>query len=122
MAVRMCVLARVHVCVVGGDRSSVGSSGSVTSVRSSGSGQSAGSAAHILHAQAEGVKVRHPHTLFSCYWLWGGLFLSQEQLILQHIFLKVGTPNSSKIFVELLMVEECYINQGLLLVFHPNAP
>ncbi|KAM3597850.1 uncharacterized protein V6R79_010135 [Siganus canaliculatus] len=43
--------------VAGGDRSSVGSSGSVTSVRSSGSGQSAGSAAHILHAQAEGVKL-----------------------------------------------------------------
>ncbi|XP_028454302.1 caskin-1 isoform X3 [Perca flavescens] len=42
--------------VAGGDRSSVGSSGSVTSVRSSGSGQSAGSA-HILHAQAEGVKL-----------------------------------------------------------------
>uniref|UniRef100_A0A3B4GFH2 CASK interacting protein 1 n=1 Tax=Pundamilia nyererei TaxID=303518 RepID=A0A3B4GFH2_9CICH len=42
---------------VAGDRSSVGSSGSVTSVRSSGSGQSAGSAAHILHAQAEGVKL-----------------------------------------------------------------
>uniref|UniRef100_A0A7N5ZXK0 CASK interacting protein 1 n=1 Tax=Anabas testudineus TaxID=64144 RepID=A0A7N5ZXK0_ANATE len=41
----------------GGDRSSVGSSGSVTSVRSSGSGQSAGSATHILHAQAEGVKL-----------------------------------------------------------------
>ncbi|XP_072224751.1 caskin-1 isoform X5 [Leuresthes tenuis] len=41
----------------GGDRSSMGSSGSVTSVRSSGSGQSAGSAAHILHAQAEGVKL-----------------------------------------------------------------
>ncbi|XP_034045652.1 caskin-1 isoform X9 [Thalassophryne amazonica] len=41
----------------GGDRSSVGSSGSVTSLRSSGSGQSAGSAAHILHAQAEGVKL-----------------------------------------------------------------
>ncbi|XP_051904092.1 caskin-1 isoform X3 [Hippocampus zosterae] len=41
----------------GGDRSSLGSSGSVTSVRSSGSGQSAGSAAHILHAQAEGVKL-----------------------------------------------------------------
>ncbi|XP_008413524.1 caskin-1 isoform X7 [Poecilia reticulata] len=41
----------------GGDRSSVGSSGSVTSVRSSGSGQSATSAAHILHAQAEGVKL-----------------------------------------------------------------
>ncbi|XP_012713303.2 caskin-1 isoform X2 [Fundulus heteroclitus] len=43
--------------VAGGDRSSVGSSGSVTSVRSSGSGQSATSAAHILHAQAEGVKL-----------------------------------------------------------------
>ncbi|XP_061829672.1 caskin-1 isoform X6 [Nerophis lumbriciformis] len=41
----------------GGDRSSLGSSGSVTSVRSSGSGQSAGSAGHILHAQAEGVKL-----------------------------------------------------------------
>ncbi|XP_070399134.1 caskin-1 isoform X8 [Nothobranchius furzeri] len=41
----------------GGDRSSVGSPGSVTSVRSSGSGQSAGSAVHILHAQAEGVKL-----------------------------------------------------------------
>ncbi|XP_038548961.1 caskin-1 isoform X5 [Micropterus salmoides] len=41
----------------GGDRSSLGSSGSVTSVRSSGSGQSAGSTAHILHAQAEGVKL-----------------------------------------------------------------
>ncbi|XP_078807255.1 caskin-1 isoform X12 [Oryzias latipes] len=43
--------------VAGGDRSSVGSSGSVTSLRSSGSGQSAGSAPHILHAQAEGVKL-----------------------------------------------------------------
>ncbi|XP_061604159.1 caskin-1 isoform X8 [Phyllopteryx taeniolatus] len=43
--------------VAGGDRSSLGSSGSATSVRSSGSGQSAGSAAHILHAQAEGVKL-----------------------------------------------------------------
>ncbi|XP_043955200.1 caskin-1 isoform X10 [Gambusia affinis] len=43
--------------VAGGDRSSMGSSGSVTSVRSSGSGQSATSAAHILHAQAEGVKL-----------------------------------------------------------------
>ncbi|XP_038548953.1 caskin-1 isoform X4 [Micropterus salmoides] len=43
--------------VAGGDRSSLGSSGSVTSVRSSGSGQSAGSTAHILHAQAEGVKL-----------------------------------------------------------------
>ncbi|XP_077415593.1 caskin-1 isoform X7 [Vanacampus margaritifer] len=41
----------------GGDRCSLGSSGSVTSVRSSGSGQSAGSASHILHAQAEGVKL-----------------------------------------------------------------
>ncbi|XP_077590152.1 caskin-1 isoform X5 [Stigmatopora nigra] len=42
----------------GGDRCSLGSSGSVTSVRSSGSGQSAGSATpHILHAQAEGVKL-----------------------------------------------------------------
>ncbi|XP_039631898.1 caskin-1 isoform X4 [Polypterus senegalus] len=41
----------------GGDRSSVGSSGSVASARSSGSGQSAGSSAHILHAQAEGVKL-----------------------------------------------------------------
>lgn len=50
------------LCVAGGDRSSVGSSGSVTSVRSSGSGQSAGSAAHILHAQAEGVKVTHTRT------------------------------------------------------------
>lgn len=54
---RECVCACVCVCVAGGDRSSVGSSGSVTSVRSSGSGQSAGSTAHILHAQAEGVKV-----------------------------------------------------------------
>lgn len=52
-----CTCVRVCVCVAGGDRSSVGSSGSVTSVRSSGSGQSAGSAGHILHAQAEGVKV-----------------------------------------------------------------
>ncbi|XP_028669637.2 caskin-1 isoform X4 [Erpetoichthys calabaricus] len=41
----------------GGDRSSIGSSGSVASARSSGSGQSAGSSAHILHAQAEGVKL-----------------------------------------------------------------
>uniref|UniRef100_H3D932 CASK interacting protein 1 n=1 Tax=Tetraodon nigroviridis TaxID=99883 RepID=H3D932_TETNG len=41
----------------GGDRSSLGSSSSVNSVRSSGSGQSAGSAPHILHAQAEGVKL-----------------------------------------------------------------
>ncbi|XP_077940610.1 caskin-1 isoform X7 [Gasterosteus aculeatus] len=43
--------------VAGGDRSSLGSSGSVTSVRSSGSGQSAGSTGHVLHAQAEGVKL-----------------------------------------------------------------
>uniref|UniRef100_A0A3B1IQ55 CASK interacting protein 1 n=1 Tax=Astyanax mexicanus TaxID=7994 RepID=A0A3B1IQ55_ASTMX len=43
--------------VAGGDRSSVGSSGSVASARSSGSGQSAGSSSHILHAQAEGVKL-----------------------------------------------------------------
>ncbi|KAK0146623.1 Caskin-1 [Merluccius polli] len=43
--------------VAGGDRSSLGSSGSVTSVRSSGSGQSAGNGSHILHAQAEGVKL-----------------------------------------------------------------
>ncbi|ROL49355.1 Caskin-1 [Anabarilius grahami] len=42
--------------VAGGDRSSVGSSGSVASARSSGSGQSAGSS-NILHAQAEGVKL-----------------------------------------------------------------
>ncbi|KAF7221370.1 caskin-1-like [Nothobranchius furzeri] len=51
--------------VAGGDRSSVGSPGSVTSVRSSGSGQSAGSAVHILHAQAEGVKAlrRHPNQM-----------------------------------------------------------
>ncbi|KAG9349777.1 hypothetical protein JZ751_026130 [Albula glossodonta] len=41
----------------GGDRSSMGSSGSVASARSSGSGQSAGTNAHILHAQAEGVKL-----------------------------------------------------------------
>ncbi|XP_073713276.1 caskin-1 isoform X11 [Misgurnus anguillicaudatus] len=40
----------------GGDRSSVGSSGSVASARSSGSGQSAGSSS-ILHAQAEGAKL-----------------------------------------------------------------
>ncbi|XP_073713275.1 caskin-1 isoform X10 [Misgurnus anguillicaudatus] len=42
--------------VAGGDRSSVGSSGSVASARSSGSGQSAGSSS-ILHAQAEGAKL-----------------------------------------------------------------
>ncbi|XP_018596326.1 caskin-1 isoform X1 [Scleropages formosus] len=41
----------------GADRSSAGSSGSVTSARSSGSGQSAGSNVHTLHAQAEGVKL-----------------------------------------------------------------
>ncbi|RXN02117.1 Caskin-1 [Acipenser ruthenus] len=41
----------------GGDRSSVGSSGSVVSARSSGSGQSASSSIHALHAQAEGVKL-----------------------------------------------------------------
>uniref|UniRef100_A0A3P8YEN9 CASK interacting protein 1 n=1 Tax=Esox lucius TaxID=8010 RepID=A0A3P8YEN9_ESOLU len=51
----VCVCVCARVCI-GGDRSSVGSSGSVTSVRSSGSGQSAGSSTHILHAQAEGVK------------------------------------------------------------------
>ncbi|NXW57445.1 CSKI1 protein, partial [Eurystomus gularis] len=42
----------------GGDRSSLGSTGSVASARSSGSGQSAGSGAHALHAGSEGVKVR----------------------------------------------------------------
>ncbi|XP_041134296.1 caskin-1-like [Polyodon spathula] len=41
----------------GGDRSSVGSSGSMVSARSSGSGQSASSSVHALHAQAEGVKL-----------------------------------------------------------------
>ncbi|TNN61631.1 hypothetical protein EYF80_028136 [Liparis tanakae] len=35
----------------------MGSSGSVASVRSSGSGQSAGSGQHVLHPQAEGVKL-----------------------------------------------------------------
>ncbi|KAM4698601.1 caskin-1 [Rhinophrynus dorsalis] len=40
----------------GGDRSSIGSTGSATSGRSSGSGQSAGSA-HAIHAGAEGVKL-----------------------------------------------------------------
>ncbi|XP_041433940.1 caskin-1 isoform X1 [Xenopus laevis] len=40
----------------GGDRSSMGSTGSATSGRSSGSGQSAGSA-HAIHAGAEGVKL-----------------------------------------------------------------
>ncbi|KAK2533600.1 Caskin1 [Columba guinea] len=40
----------------GGDRSSLGSTGSVASARSSGSGQSAGSGAHALHASSEGVK------------------------------------------------------------------
>ncbi|XP_056264143.1 caskin-1 isoform X2 [Pseudoliparis swirei] len=43
--------------VAAGDRSSMGSSGSVASVRSSGSGQSAGSGQHVLHPQAEGVKL-----------------------------------------------------------------
>lgn len=43
---------------IGGDRSSLGSTGSVASARSSGSGQSAGSGAHALHAGSEGVKVR----------------------------------------------------------------
>lgn len=42
----------------GGDRSSLGSTGSVASARSSGSGQSTGSGAHALHAGSEGVKVR----------------------------------------------------------------
>ncbi|XP_064887251.1 caskin-1 isoform X4 [Columba livia] len=41
----------------GGDRSSLGSTGSVASARSSGSGQSAGSGAHALHASSEGVKL-----------------------------------------------------------------
>ncbi|NXR36326.1 CSKI1 protein, partial [Zosterops hypoxanthus] len=41
----------------GGDRSSLGSTGSVASARSSGSGQSAGSGAHALHAGSEGVKL-----------------------------------------------------------------
>ena len=59
----MCVWVCARVFVfAGGDRSSLGSSGSVNSVRSSGSGQSAGSAPHILHAQAEGVKVGHINT------------------------------------------------------------
>ncbi|XP_068279612.1 caskin-1 [Nyctibius grandis] len=41
----------------GGDRSSLGSTGSVASGRSSGSGQSTGSGAHALHAGSEGVKL-----------------------------------------------------------------
>ncbi|XP_030340243.1 LOW QUALITY PROTEIN: caskin-1 [Strigops habroptila] len=41
----------------GGDRSSLGSTGSVASARSSGSGQSAGSGVHALHAGSEGVKL-----------------------------------------------------------------
>ncbi|XP_075755976.1 caskin-1 isoform X2 [Pelodiscus sinensis] len=41
----------------GGDRSSLGSTGSVASARSSGSGQSTGSGSHALHAGAEGVKL-----------------------------------------------------------------
>ncbi|XP_025909679.1 caskin-1 [Nothoprocta perdicaria] len=41
----------------GGDRSSLGSTGSVASARSSGSGQSGGSSAHGLHAGSEGVKL-----------------------------------------------------------------
>ncbi|XP_019397403.1 PREDICTED: caskin-1 isoform X1 [Crocodylus porosus] len=41
----------------GGDRSSLGSTGSVASARSSGSGQSAGSGGHALHAGSEGVKL-----------------------------------------------------------------
>ncbi|XP_032303550.1 caskin-1 isoform X5 [Coturnix japonica] len=41
----------------GGDRSSLGSTGSVASARSSGSGQSTGSGAHALHAGSEGVKL-----------------------------------------------------------------
>ncbi|XP_064376099.1 caskin-1 [Dromaius novaehollandiae] len=41
----------------GGDRSSLGSTGSAASARSSGSGQSAGSGAHALHAASEGVKL-----------------------------------------------------------------
>uniref|UniRef100_A0A8V5G3K2 Uncharacterized protein n=1 Tax=Melopsittacus undulatus TaxID=13146 RepID=A0A8V5G3K2_MELUD len=56
----------------GGDRSSLGSTGSVASGRSSGSGQSAGSGAHALHAGSEGVKVRG--ALSSCSsgrdWSW----------------------------------------------------
>ncbi|XP_048721813.1 caskin-1 isoform X4 [Caretta caretta] len=41
----------------GGDRSSLGSTGSVASARSSGSGQSTGSGSHALHAGSEGVKL-----------------------------------------------------------------
>lgn len=54
----VCVCVCWGLVVPGGDRSSVGSSGSVASARSSGSGQSAGSS-NILHAQAEGVKVSY---------------------------------------------------------------
>lgn len=50
----------------GGDRSSLGSTGSVASARSSGSGQSTGSGAHALHAGSEGVKVR-PCTGTQCH-------------------------------------------------------
>ncbi|NXP54503.1 CSKI1 protein, partial [Heliornis fulica] len=49
----------------GGDRSSLGSTGSVASARSSGSGQSAGSGAHALHAGSEGVKGLAPHLTWS---------------------------------------------------------
>uniref|UniRef100_A0A8C2C5U7 CASK interacting protein 1 n=1 Tax=Cyprinus carpio TaxID=7962 RepID=A0A8C2C5U7_CYPCA len=56
LTVFVCVCVCWGLVVPGGDRSSVGSSGSVASARSSGSGQSAGSST-ILHAQAEGVKV-----------------------------------------------------------------
>lgn len=55
---RVCVCVCCGLLIPGGDRSSVGSSGSVASARSSGSGQSAGSSS-ILHAQAEGVKVSY---------------------------------------------------------------
>ncbi|XP_067390332.1 caskin-1 isoform X2 [Emydura macquarii macquarii] len=41
----------------GGDRSSLGSTGSVASARSSGSGQSTGSGGHPLHPGSEGVKL-----------------------------------------------------------------
>ncbi|XP_074866828.1 caskin-1 isoform X2 [Carettochelys insculpta] len=41
----------------GGDRSSLGSTGSAASARSSGSGQSTGSGSHALHAGSEGVKL-----------------------------------------------------------------
>ncbi|NWU67323.1 CSKI1 protein, partial [Pterocles burchelli] len=56
----------------GGDRSSLGSTGSVASARSSGSGQSAGSGAHALHAGSEGVKVRPaPRGVPGVPWPWG---------------------------------------------------